>query len=184
MTSPYSAALLWSEAQLHLQHIFILHTSASYDVVCSLPPKSVFLWLLFTLPGMLSLLYSLGLASSLHLGLSVNTTCPRMLSLSAISLYSHMFLHLLCQVCLLIWSAAPTVVSSFLLMLICGLDNKWWIQILNYSFLFFYKILFIYSWEAHREREREAEGEAGSMRGLTRDLIPGLQDHTLGQRQH
>ena len=38
--------------------------------------------------------------------------------------------------------------------------------------------------EGGREREREAEREAGSMhQSPTWDLIPGLQDRALGQRQ-
>ena len=58
-----------------------------------------------------------------------------------------------------------------------------------FSFLFFFKILFIYSQETQRERER-GEREIGRDTGRGRirlhagsptwDLIPGLQDHTLG----
>ena len=45
---------------------------------------------------------------------------------------------------------------------------------------FFFKILFIYSWEKHREAETQAEGEVGSIAGSpTWDSIPGLQDHAL-----
>ena len=50
---------------------------------------------------------------------------------------------------------------------------------------FFLKILFIYSWKTQRERGRDtgrgrSRLQAGS---LMWDLIPGLQDHTLAQRQ-
>ena len=48
-------------------------------------------------------------------------------------------------------------------------------------FFFKKKILFIYSWETHRERGRgRSRLHAGS---LTWDLIPELQDNALGQRQ-
>ena len=55
-------------------------------------------------------------------------------------------------------------------------------------FFFFLKILFIYSWEAHRERAREAEtqaeGEAGSMQGAQRGTRSQVsKDHVLGWRQ-
>ena len=61
--------------------------------------------------------------------------------------------------------------------------------------IFFFKILFIHSWETQREREKETgkERERGrdTGRGRSRlhagspmwDLIPGPQDHTLGWRQ-
>ena len=46
----------------------------------------------------------------------------------------------------------------------------------------FFLILFIYSWETHRDRDTgrgRSRLHAGS---LMWDLIPGLQDYTLGQR--
>ena len=43
----------------------------------------------------------------------------------------------------------------------------------------FFKIIFIYSWETQRGRDTGR----GRSRSLMWDLIPGLQDHTLGQRQ-
>ena len=37
--------------------------------------------------------------------------------------------------------------------------------------------------EREREAETQAEGEAGSMQSPMWDSIPGLQNHTPGQRQ-
>ena len=51
-------------------------------------------------------------------------------------------------------------------------------------FNFFFKILFIYSWETEREAKTQAEGKAGSpMTSLMWDLIPGPQGHALSRRQ-
>ena len=51
-----------------------------------------------------------------------------------------------------------------------------------FFFLNFY--LFMIVTEREREAETQAEGEAGSMHlEPTWDLIPGLQDRALGQRQ-
>ena len=49
----------------------------------------------------------------------------------------------------------------------------------------FLKILFIYSWEMHRERQRhrQREKQAPSTRSPTCDSIPGLQYRALSQRQ-
>ena len=56
-----------------------------------------------------------------------------------------------------------------------------------FIFLFFFKdfiYLFMSDTERESEAETQAEGEAGSMhREPMWDSIPGLQDHTLGQRQ-
>ena len=41
--------------------------------------------------------------------------------------------------------------------------NRWATQ--GFPYFFFFKILFIYSWETQREAETQAEGEAGSMQG-------------------
>ena len=59
--------------------------------------------------------------------------------------------------------------------------------------IIFFKYLFIYSWETHRERENGWKRERGRDTGKGRsrlhagcpmwDSIPGLQDHTPGQRQ-
>ena len=50
---------------------------------------------------------------------------------------------------------------------------------------FFFKILFIYSWETQRGRDKgQSSGEAGSMQGARRGTpIPGPQDHALGWRR-
>ena len=51
------------------------------------------------------------------------------------------------------------------------------------------KIFYLFIYERQRQREREAGIETGRQKGrlptgsLMRDLIPGLQDHALGQRQ-
>jgi hypothetical protein len=52
----------------------------------------------------------------------------------------------------------------------------------DFILFYFFKTLFIYSWEIQREREAETqtEGEAGSPMW---DSIPGLPDDALGQRQ-
>ena len=56
-------------------------------------------------------------------------------------------------------------------------------------FCFVFNILFIYSWETQTERERDRGRDTGRGRSRlhagrpTWDLIPGLQDYTLGQRQ-
>ena len=54
-----------------------------------------------------------------------------------------------------------------------------------FSFLFFFKILFIPSWETHRERGRDTgRGRSRVLAGsLMWDSIPGLQNHALSQRQ-
>ena len=46
------------------------------------------------------------------------------------------------------------------------------------------KIVFIYSWETHRERQRHRQREKQAPTGsLMQDLIPGPWDHALNQRQ-
>ena len=67
--------------------------------------------------------------------------------------------------------------------------SSWWIwgmtvidqcdspQSIRVFFTFFFKILFIYSWETERETETQAEGEAGSSQGAqcrTRSQNPGI----------
>ena len=56
-----------------------------------------------------------------------------------------------------------------------------------FCFVLFFIFFFFLIHDRHRkkrEAETQAEGEAGSMpRSLTRDSIPGLPDHALGQRQ-
>ena len=57
-------------------------------------------------------------------------------------------------------------------------------QPLGFNCFYFFKILFIYSWETHRERQRQAEGEAGSWRGVlcgTRSQDPGITTWTEGR---
>ena len=52
------------------------------------------------------------------------------------------------------------------------------------AFFFFFKILFIYSWETHREAETQAEGEAGSMQGAqcgTRSQDPRIMTWAEGR---
>ena len=49
---------------------------------------------------------------------------------------------------------------------------------------FFFKILFIYSWETHRESQRHRQREKHApCRELIVGLDPGIQDHALGRRQ-
>ena len=51
--------------------------------------------------------------------------------------------------------------------------------------LFFFKILFIYSWETQREAETQAEEEAGSMQGAwcgTWSQDPGVTPWAGGRR--
>ena len=56
------------------------------------------------------------------------------------------------------------------------------------SGLFFKKIIYLFIHERHRERERVRDTGRGRSRlhagSLTRDSTLGLQDHTLGGRQH
>ena len=50
--------------------------------------------------------------------------------------------------------------------------------------VFFFKILFIYSWETQRERQLEAEGEAGSLQGARSGTLSlGHWDPPLSWRQ-
>ena len=57
-------------------------------------------------------------------------------------------------------------------------------QITSFCLIYVYILFFlkVYLFMIEREAETQEEGEAGSM-SLTWDLIPGLQDRALGQRQ-
>ena len=64
-------------------------------------------------------------------------------------------------------------------------STKWRLSFaLRNGIIFFKDFIYLFMRDTEREAETQAEGEAGSMReSLMRDLIPGLQDHTLGCRR-
>ena len=62
--------------------------------------------------------------------------------------------------------------------------HSYMVVVVFYTFwLFFKKILFIYSWETQRGRYIGRGRSRLSMRSLMRDSIPGPRDHHLSQRQ-
>lgn len=98
----------------------------------------------------------------------------------------------------IIWHIKPTICTWLILILIHSTThnhlsfqilvnmNYAAVNILAHVFIYFFTILFIYSWETLREREAEtrAEGEAGSMQEAWCGTLSGcLQDHTLGWRR-
>ena len=78
------------------------------------------------------------------------------------------------------WASSKTPFISFPRLLL----HLAHIFVCTYWFIFFFKILFIYSWETHRERGGEGKGRSKLHVGSpTRDPIPEPQDQALSWRQ-